>query len=483
MLTRRYFIDYQNLILKQIQKMKNIYLVLLVLGISLSIKAQTTLQYSGTNNYDYYGNTAKIGGIAQNTIVTSSPATSHVGLLGVSSNATSNNYGIIGTTKPTTLGNPGNPFLYVGVMGDNASNDLNFNLGNTFGGIFKAKNAGANSYIVGVNAQSTGSNNSSVTYGIDALSINQQNTTVNKTIAIRAFTNSGTSSPTNVYKDVTNPGGYFSSNDGQGIFATTTDGYNYSGGKYSQAITGYSNVANASNNVGVVGYAEGTGVYKVGVFGQIGGAPASFLSSAVAGLDNINAINTYAGYFEGKVYMNGKVGVGVNTISTNEQMEIDGRVRIRRNGFAAGIWFNNTANTTATTDGAFVGLSNETAGSETVGFWLNGGFRFFVDRSGNTTINGGLSVGGGQKINKIIKTNIAATINPIGANSFLTQTYTLSGVAVGDNIVVNIDGIGNYIIASTRVSATDTVEIKYYNPGGANGFPTTGLTMYVTAFK
>ncbi len=449
------------------------------------MKGQTTLSYSGVATYDYYGTTSKVGVIAKNTIVTSSPGTNHIGIIGIGSNGLNYNYGVVGTTQATTLGNPGTPFYYVGVMGDNASNNLNFNLGYTIGGSFRAKNAGASSNIIGVFTQAMGSNNSSFTYGVDASANNTSNLTPNTTIAIRGITNSGQSTITNAYKDVANPGGYFSSNDGQGIYATTTDAFRIVGSvKYSRAITGYSNISNVWENIGVLGIAEGTGNFKMGVYGVADGSAAIGLSSGIWGSDRIDASNTYAGYFDGKVGTTGKMGVGVNSISTNEQMEVNGRVRIRRNAFASGLWFNNSANTTGNSDGAFVGLSNETAGSETVGFYLGGNFKFLVDRSGNTTMNGGLSVGGGQTINKIIKTSISTNAGLIGTNSFSTQTYTITGVAVGDNVVVNVDGLPtNYIIASTRVSANDTVEVKYYNNGAATtGFPPL-ITMYVTAFK
>ena len=248
-------------------------------------------------------------------------------------------------------------------------------------------------------------------------------------------------------------------------------------------FTGYSNATNAFDNFGVVGYAEGTGSFKAGMYGVVDGTAASLVSSGIIGQDNIGVANSYAGYFSGKVWVDGKVGIGTSTISTNEQMEVNGRVRIRRNAFASGLWFNNSVNGTSISDGAFVGLSNETAGSETVGFWVGGNFKFLVDRSGNTTMNGGLSVGGGQTINKIIKTSIASNLPAYAATSFLTQTFTVTGVAVGDNIVVNLDGLpANFIIASSRVSANDTIEVKFYNFGGANGFPT-AVTIYVTAFK
>jgi Chaperone of endosialidase len=290
--------------------MKKLSLLLSATLISCSIQAQTTFNYSGNNNYDYFGTSSKISVIAQNNIVISSPATNHVGLLGLASNALSNNYGVIGTTLPKTLGNPGTPFFYVGVMGDNVSNSLNFNNGYTFGGIFKAKNIGLTSNVIGVNAQATGSNNSTITHGIEALATNPSSTIGNTTIAVRGITSSGTSTVGSYLSGLANPGGYFSSNDGQGIYATTSDGFTLSGfGKISQAVTGYSNITSAYLNAGVVGYSDGTGSYKAGVMGYLGGTAGTVVSYAVYGHDNINASNTYAGYFLGKVQVAGSLNV------------------------------------------------------------------------------------------------------------------------------------------------------------------------------
>lgn len=83
----------------------------------------------------------------------------------------------------------------------------------------------------------------------------------------------------------------------------------------------------------------------------------------------------------------GKVGVGINSVAANERMEVNGRLRLRKDIFTSGLWLNNAVNGTAITDGAFMGLSNDVAGSEKVGFWLNGNYRWEVDRDGNTTQN------------------------------------------------------------------------------------------------
>lgn len=165
---------------------------------------------------------------------------------------------------------------------------------------------------------------------------------------------------------------------------------------YSSGIS--TSVSNTGNGLSYGGFfntfGSGTGI-KYGIY-SIANNQANALS--------------YGGYFEalgtgtgtkygiyakasgsGTLYaavLDGKVGIGTSSVSTNEILEVNGRMRLRRGAFASGLWLNNSANGTAITDGAFVGLNNETNGSETVGFWLNGAFRFLVDRSGNMNIDG-----------------------------------------------------------------------------------------------
>ena len=118
---------------------------------------------------------------------------------------------------------------------------------------------------------------------------------------------------------------------------------------------------------------------------------------------------------------NGKVGIGTNTVSTNELLEVNGRMRLRRNAFASGLWLNNSANGTALTDGAFVGLNNESPGTESAGFWLNGAFRWFVDRAGNTTQN------------SITATNLAGVA---GANVYADANGKLSASPIHHVITI-----------------------------------------------
>lgn len=301
--------------------MKKIYFLLIICLITINAFAQTTLKYSGNGTTTYFGINYKIGGISDMDVLKAPDQIGiHVGHFGKATNALGLNVGLYGTTSQNTIGNA---FSYIGVYGNNITNALNQANASVYGGYFLARNFGMNALTTGVYTVGTGINNTSTVIGLDAEASNTSNTTANKTIAVRGITTSGNSS-TNVYlKNVSNPGGYFSSNDGQGVYGTTTGGYYYdTSRKYSQGVTGYSNVTDAYLNAGVVGIAEGTGLFKFGTFGYLQGAETPFISSAVCGEDGIGGINTYAGLFNGKVYVSGSLQVNetLNVLGTKNFM-------------------------------------------------------------------------------------------------------------------------------------------------------------------
>ncbi len=298
--------------------MKKSYILFQCCLLPVAAQAQTTLTYSNTAVYNYSGLSAKIGGIGQNSITTGA-VTEHYGLLGTATNANGENIGVVGTTRQSTVG--ATPY-YIGVLGDNVNNGLSM-AGGVYGGFFQAATSGANSTINGVFSYAQGLNGTSQVIGVEAIASNPASTAVNSTIAVRGITESGSSGTANFLKDLANPGGYFRSTDGQGLYATTSGTFKWLGNKTSQAITGYSNQANVYANVGVAGYAEGTGNFKYGVYGYLNGAAGTNLSAAIMGEDVINASNTYAGQFFGKVQVTGAITGNSLSISGTKNFLID----------------------------------------------------------------------------------------------------------------------------------------------------------------
>jgi Chaperone of endosialidase len=89
---------------------------------------------------------------------------------------------------------------------------------------------------------------------------------------------------------------------------------------------------------------------------------------------------------------NGKVGFGNSTTNLNsdERVEINGRLRIRDSTSTAGVWFNNSANSINSADGAFYGMK---LNSET-GIWIGNAWRFWVNNAGNGTFTGTVTATG-----------------------------------------------------------------------------------------
>lgn len=143
---------------------------------------------------------------------------------------------------------------------------------------------------------------------------------------------------------------------------------------------------------------------------------------------------------------NGQVGIGTSTIASGERMEINGRLRLRRDIYSSGLWFNNSANSTSVNDGAFVGLSNETAGSETVGIWLNGAWRFGFERSGNLTISGLSGTG----------------TRPVGA----TSSGKLVPITSGSSTAINIGKLANTLIPGDGSEYYLYLNNEILDPGG-----------------
>lgn len=81
-------------------------------------------------------------------------------------------------------------------------------------------------------------------------------------------------------------------------------------------------------------------------------------------------------------------------------------------------------------------------------------------------------------INELQIVSVALTPSAVGANTTAQQTFTVTGVKVGD-VVVAVEkpshqaGLG---IVGARVTAADTVGITYSNNTGAGITPTAGET-------
>jgi hypothetical protein len=310
--------------------------------ISIAVQAQTTFNYTspGTTSYGVFGSTPRFSVLAEMNPTsppwTTLPSTTddRAGIIARATNSTSINYGIMATTIKNTVATE--PLSYCAVLGDNANNQL-FTTSTVYGGRFEAYNIGSGTTI-GASINSSRFNNPSsigTAIGVDVVATAYRGSTVRginilasnptffvggtgKVYGIRSETSSA-SQPvlTNIYTDISNPAGYFTSNTGQGVYSTVTTGFynvlSTTGQKISQAIVGYANTPSIDENIGVIGIAEGTGVHKYGVYGRLVGTASSGISAAIYGNDVINVANSYAGHFEGKVNVVGNLTVSGNS--------------------------------------------------------------------------------------------------------------------------------------------------------------------------
>lgn len=330
--------------------MKKLLAFLFCSLISIITKAQTTFSYtsSGTTSYGVFGATPRFSVLADinptSPPFTTLPSTTddRAGIIGRATNSTGNNFGIMATTVKNTVAEPNS---YCAVLGDNATNQL-FTSSTVYGSRFDAYNIGSGTTIGASINSSRFNNNSAIgtAIGVDVITTAYRGSTIkginilatNPTIfvggtgqvyGIRSETVSySTPVLTNIYTDISNPAGYFTSNTGQGIYSKVTGYYNVTnttGPKISQAIVGYSNVTNVTENIGIIGIAEGTGFSKFGVYGRLIGTASSGISAAVYGNDIINVTNTYAGYFLGKVNITGSLDASSLNISGSKNFKID----------------------------------------------------------------------------------------------------------------------------------------------------------------
>ena len=77
------------------------------------------------------------------------------------------------------------------------------------------------------------------------------------------------------------------------------------------------------------------------------------------------------------------------------------------------------------------------------------------------------------------------TITPasVGAATVAEQTFTVTGLTTADKVVVNPAAISNATgIAGVRVSAADTLAVRFVNPTAGSLTPTAG-TWTILAFR
>lgn len=95
----------------------------------------------------------------------------------------------------------------------------------------------------------------------------------------------------------------------------------------------------------------------------------------------------------------------------------------------------------------------------------------------------GLQIGTGTALSKAVVYTPSITPSSVSAATVAEQTFTVSGLTTADKVTVNPPSIGNATgIAGARVSAADTLAIRFVNPTAGALTPTSG-TYTVLAFR
>jgi hypothetical protein len=102
-----------------------------------------------------------------------------------------------------------------------------------------------------------------------------------------------------------------------------------------------------------------------------------------------------------------------------------------------------------------------------------------------TTVTASTSatIGGGTAITKVVVYTPSITPSSVSAATVAEQTFTVTGLTTADKVTVNPPAIGNATgIAGARVSASDTLAIRFVNPTAGSLTPSSG-TYTVIAFR
>lgn len=106
-----------------------------------------------------------------------------------------------------------------------------------------------------------------------------------------------------------NAGGFFSSNDGQGIYAVANGSYNIGSNKACVGVVGIGNDATGKYNIGVTAYSIDGSIACTGIeaYGNQGANNPTYVIGAMGIVNGTGTAGTFAGYFDGDVTVGGNL--------------------------------------------------------------------------------------------------------------------------------------------------------------------------------
>lgn len=94
-----------------------------------------------------------------------------------------------------------------------------------------------------------------------------------------------------------------------------------------------------------------------------------------------------------------------------------------------------------------------------------------------------IALGSGTAITKVVVYSQTITPASVATVTVAEQTFTVTGLTTADTVVVNPAAISNAVgIVGARVSAADTLAVRFVNPTAGALTPTAG-TWTILAFR
>ena len=167
-----------------------------------------------------------------------------------------------------------------------------------------------------------------------------------------------------------------------------------------------------------------------------------------------------------RVRNDGKIGIGFNGPVYGRTLNVSGtgiNFHVTDNIFGGAIF---------PTDTSVILYSNSNANNYIVfqPTWGNVGIGTYSPDA-KLDINGDFKLGpGGSILTHIIKDTVARNLPSIAAGASNTELFTITGAVIGSSVMISpdialTDGL---IIAYARVSAANTIEVKFFNASTAN---------------
>ena len=100
-------------------------------------------------------------------------------------------------------------------------------------------------------------------------------------------------------------------------------------------------------------------------------------------------------------------------------------------------------------------------------------------------VNGDFTLGvNGTVLTEAIKAAVVVDVTSVPANGAVTQNFAVPNAAVGSSVMVSPSGAltNGLVLGYARVSAANTVEVKFTNTTGAAIDPAS-LTYYITVIR